>query len=48
MAGVLRTADECFEAGWSDGADDTPLTQAEIEHLVALHGPYLRSRTEAS
>lgn len=48
MATICHTAEEIFEAGWNDGADDKPLTQQEIERLVALHGPYLRPRAEAS
>lgn len=43
---ICRTPEECFAAGQADGADDKPLTQQEIEHLVALHGPHLR-RAEA-
>lgn len=45
---LLRTTDECFQRGWEDGADDKPLTQQEIERLVALHAPYLRPQAEAS
>lgn len=45
---LLRTADECFAAGWDDGADDEALTQQEIERLAVLHAPYLRVGAEAS
>jgi len=45
---VYRTAEECFQAGWEDGADDKPLTQEEIESLAVLHGPYLAPKAEAS
>lgn len=45
---ICRTPEECFAAGWEDGADDAPLTQQEIERLVALHAPYLTPQAEAS
>ena len=45
---MLRTPEECFRAGWDDGADDKPLTQKEIEYLVMLHAPYLRVEAGAS
>jgi hypothetical protein len=45
---TCRTAEEAFRAGWEDGADDAPLTQQEIERLVALHSPYLTPQAEAS
>ena len=48
MAVRLRTAEECFAAGWSDGAGDKPLTRKEIEQLASLHSPYLRPEAEAS
>lgn len=38
---ICRTPEESFAVGWQDGADDAPMTQEEIEHLVALHSPYL-------
>lgn len=44
---ICRTPEDCFRAGWEDGADDKPLTQEEIEHLAVLHGPHLR-RVEAT
>lgn len=43
-----RTDEECFRAGWEDGADDAPLTQREIEKLATLHSPYLTPKAEAS
>jgi len=43
---TYRTPEECFAAGLKDGDGDKPLTQQEIEQLVALHGPHLR-RVEA-
>lgn len=48
MSTRLTTPEECFAAGWEDGADDAPLTQQEIERLVSLHSPYLRPEAEAS
>jgi len=45
---TLRTVDECYAAGWEDGADDEPLTQQEIERLAALHSPYLTPEAKAS
>jgi len=44
---VCRTVDECFAAGWEDGADDEPLTQQETERLAALHSPHLTIVAEA-
>ena len=48
MTALCRTPDDCFAAGWDDGVDDKPLTQAEIERLTSLHGPYLRPEAKAS
>lgn len=45
---ICRSAEEAYAAGWEDGADDAPLTQQEIERLVALHSPYLTTQAEAS
>jgi hypothetical protein len=45
---ICRTTEEAYAAGWDDGADDAPLTQQEIERLVALHSPYLTPQAEAS
>ena len=47
-ARICRTPEECFTAGWEDGADDEPLTPQEIERLVVLHAPYLHTEAEAS
>ncbi len=33
---LCRTRDECFRAGWDDGAEDAPLTQAETDKVIAL------------
>ncbi len=44
MSARLHTAEECFAAGWDDGADDAPLNQQEIERLVALHSPHLQQQ----
>lgn len=33
---ICRTPDECWDAGWEDGADDPPLTQAQIDKLAPL------------
>lgn len=35
------TTDAAFAAGWDDGADDTPLTDAELAQMVQLHARYL-------
>ena len=48
MSTRLHTPEECFQAGWDDGADDKPLTREEIERLVSLHSPYLRPEAKAS
>ena len=45
---TFRTPEECFRAGWEDGADDKPLTREEIERLAVLHGPHLTVTAEAS
>ncbi len=37
-----RTPEESFQAGWDDGADDPPLTDAQRTQLAALLGPYWR------
>lgn len=39
---LCRTPEECFQAGWDDGADDPPLTDAQIARLTVLWRPYLR------
>lgn len=41
---ICRTPDEAFAAGWADGADDKPLTPAEITQMVQLHARHLRTR----
>lgn len=48
MTSLCRTPEDCYDAGWEDGAYDEPLTQQEIERLAALHSPYLTTRAEAS
>ncbi|MGH3095123.1 MAG: hypothetical protein ACRDMV_03885 [Streptosporangiales bacterium] len=45
---LCRTNEECFNAGWADGEDDEPMTQQEIERMLALHGRYLRPEEVAS
>ncbi|MGJ6968790.1 hypothetical protein ACSDR0_43500 [Streptosporangium sp. G11] len=45
--GICRTAEECFRAGWDDGANDPPLTPAQRTRLAALLGPYIRASTAA-
>ncbi|WP_166344948.1 hypothetical protein [Phytoactinopolyspora limicola] len=40
---LCRTPEDAFRAGWDDGASDTPLTDQEINRLVALHGRFLRA-----
>lgn len=42
---ICRTPDEAFAAGWADGADDKPLTPAEIAQMVQLHARHLRPET---
>jgi hypothetical protein len=39
---ICRTAQECFQAGWDDGANDPPLTPAQVTRLAALLGPSIR------
>lgn len=43
-----RTPDEAFQAGWDEAAaaDLPPLTQSQIERLVAIHKPYLLPKNE--
>ena len=36
VPGILPEGDECFRAGWDDGAEDAPLTQAETDKVIAL------------
>lgn len=36
---LCRTAAQCFQAGWDDGATDKPLSQAEIDRLIVLLRP---------
>lgn len=45
---ICRTPEESFQAGWDDGADDPPLTQQQVDYLVALNSPYLRPNEEAT
>ena len=45
---ICLTPEDCFQAGWDDGADDKPLTRQEIEQLAVLHSPHLRAEAEAS
>jgi hypothetical protein len=39
---LCRTPEEAFAAGWEDGANDPPLTDAQIAKLAVLLRPYLR------
>ena len=39
---LLRTPEECFQAGWDAGANDRPLSRAEIERIAALWRPYYK------
>lgn len=39
---LCLTADEIWQAGLADAANDPPLTQAQIDHIAALWRPYLR------
>jgi len=43
-ARLCRTAAECFQAGWDDGVNDEPTTQAERDRLVQLLGTSMRQR----
>lgn len=36
-----RTAAECFQAGWNDGADDPPLTDRQRTQVAALLSRYI-------
>lgn len=45
---ALQSLDDCYSAGWEDGADDEPLTREEIERLSVLHSPYLTAEGEAA
>jgi hypothetical protein len=45
---ICRTPDEAWQAGWEDGADDPPMTQAQIDRLVHLLRPYLINREQAA
>lgn len=45
---ICRTPDEAFAAGWADGADDKPLTPAEITQMVQLHARHLRPQNLGS
>lgn len=45
---ALQSLDDCYAAGWEDGADDEPMTREEIERLSVLHGPYLTPIAKAS
>lgn len=38
---ICRTPEEAFQAGWDDGANDPPLTRAQIDRLAPLWRPYL-------
>lgn len=40
------TPDDAFQAGWDDAATDPPLTQSQIDRLVARHRPYLLPQDE--
>ena len=46
-ARTCRTPDDAFEAGWADAANDQPLTEAEIDRLLALHARHLHGRDAA-
>lgn len=37
---VCLTPDDCFAAGWDDGAGDR-MPASLIDRMVALHSPYL-------
>lgn len=38
----VRTPEEAFQAGWDDGANDRPMSRAEIERIAALWRPYYK------
>lgn len=33
---ICRTPEEAWQAGWEDGANDPPMTQAQIDLLAPL------------
>ncbi len=43
-ARLCRTPQEIAQAGWDDGADDPPLTDAQVTRLAALLAPYIPPR----
>lgn len=45
---LLRTREECFQAGWEAGKNDRPLSQAEIEKIAALWRPYFRVNQQSA
>lgn len=45
---ICRTPEEIFQAGWDDGANDPPLTPAQVTRIAALLGPYIRPMRMAS
>lgn len=47
-ARLCRTPEECWQAGWDDGANDPPLTPSQIARLTVLLRPYLRRRDNAA
>lgn len=44
---MIRTPEEAFQAGWDRGANDPPLSQDQLEHMIALHGPGIREQLRA-
>lgn len=43
---ICRTLEETWQAGWEDGADDPPMTQAQIDLLAPLWRLHLQSMRE--
>lgn len=41
---ICRTPEEAWQAGWDDGADDPPMTQAQIDLLAPLWRLHLLDR----
>jgi hypothetical protein len=46
--GMCRTPQDCWDAGWRDGADDPPMTSQQIAKLALLWRLHLRRPDEAA
>ena len=45
---ICRTPEEAWKAGWEDGANDPPMTQAQIDQLAPLWRLYLPMADETA